>query len=362
MNQLNPDRIIEFPANPSFFVRNRAKIFSPRFATPLDPDTLTTALNATVEQLERAATERNLTAVFVSGEGALLDELSQTEAGQAYYRLRDQLEAAEWREVAEPWIRRGLFISFGIGAGYVGYRLAEKRGWTTGLTNRARRIGSRLTGWLPRRRRSKREITIMENLLIASVTGKQPIALMIELGQDDVDGFGGIVSFLATPKRVLEGQYRFEGVAGENSPVVKIAFPYIALVRTSSEFSPDTEQTGFTIMDKAKITLMVEADEDGAPQAYGGTIWFYKPPKHNDIPDGCYLFEGKLAADEDLPVVRIAIPYTAIVDMSVEQSEELGDEYPTFTVKEAAIRMDPAAEAPAPKSSSSKTEKQAKKA
>jgi hypothetical protein len=51
MNQLNPDRIIEFPANPSFIDRNRAKIFSPRFATPLDPDTLTTALNATVESL-----------------------------------------------------------------------------------------------------------------------------------------------------------------------------------------------------------------------------------------------------------------------------------------------------------------------
>jgi hypothetical protein len=47
--------------------------------------------------------------------------------------------------------------------------------------------------------------------------------------------------------------------------------------------------------------------------------------------------------------------------MSVEQSEELGDEYPTFTVKEAAIRMDPAAAAPAQKSSP-RAEKQAKTA
>jgi hypothetical protein len=264
--QVNEQKIIDFPL-PSAYVPgngNHAHLFAPRFAPAINPDTLSTSLEVVVEQLQAKAAQLNMTAIFTDEFGTLIPELAETELGQTYYELLDQFDAAQWREVARPWIRRGMFITLGIGVTWLSWRYAKRRGWTTGLENGVRRFTNSVfrrqsnplgmdgdvTDQADGGRDAQRQI--MKQILDSCGDGRSQVVITVPDG-DTAEAYMGT---LQTQKK---GLYRFTGYRQEDEPV-SIIFHKKDLLFVNTGISEEDSLASFTI---GQIEMIEPAAEAG---------------------------------------------------------------------------------------------------
>jgi hypothetical protein len=250
--QFNDDqnpKIFDFPTSAAPQAPRR--LFAPRFAPALDPDTLRTALEAVVGQLEAKAAEQNLTAIFTDEFGDLIPELADTPLGETYYELYDQLNAAEWRDLATPWVKRGLFVTLGLGVGYLGYRYAQRRGWTTQVSNRLRGLINRPAADLLRR--------LIDDMLKHCVQKGDEVTIIVpEADQDTAEAYSGVLTKVLWRRDI----YLFRGEAVQDQPV-QFFFHRLDVQNVNAFFSPaEGEKATFTV---GRIELLMTDEPQAAP-------------------------------------------------------------------------------------------------